>query len=172
MLAFSYFYYQQSESLVRMLRDEMTREAPTEDMVTSSMAAIQRKPLQQKTETSHLLVRGETLQEVAKRYWGESRYYPVLFEYNPDVPSFTEGLILKVPLNRRQVGEVYNDIVINMSHGVFLRYLVQDNETWQSIGEKFLSTAKIDHEELAKLNGSRLEVGQRILVPLSEVEQP
>ena len=129
----------------------------------------------------HVFSKKDTLWDLARKYWKEGYYYPILWEYNPwlsSSSSLNEGSRLKIIKNTDRVKKDYEGLVIRISNRVFFKYRARPQDTWKTIVKKFFTKetsveneqGKIEEEEMAslieKLNSKVLKPGERILIPL------
>ena len=170
---FAYLYHRQMQSNLaslhqsnQLLVSELKSVGEDLTPVNIRMSAPRRH---QRREKIHILKKGESLQGVARQYWGEEIYYPLLLEYNMGVSLLARqiDLQIKVPLDKDQVERDYQRFVIKLPNGTFLRYLVRGEDTWQGIAE-YLWGEGADILLLKKLNSFQLIPGERVLVPWGE----
>jgi hypothetical protein len=83
---------------------------------------------------------GESLRQLAARFYGDERYYPVLMEQNPQLPSFgslRKETLVQVFADKRQAQAVYQRKIEQREGLMLWNYEVQQGETWRSIYARF-----------------------------------
>jgi hypothetical protein len=83
---------------------------------------------------------GETLRQVAARFYGDEGYYPVLMEQNPGLTSFArlkKETQVRVFTDRRQAQRLYQQKIEQRDGLLLWNYTVQQGETWRSIYARF-----------------------------------
>jgi hypothetical protein len=117
---------------------------------------------------SHIFSQGETLWEVAKKYWGDGKLYPVLLDLNPDLNIYKTqpGTKIQVDLNLVSVLKSFEKINIQKGKSHFMGYFVKDGDSYETLGVRFLGDPK-KSAYLKKLNGGRtLFSGMELRLPL------
>jgi hypothetical protein len=108
----------------------------------------------------------DTLWDIAKKYYGEGAYYPVLLEHNPHVGLYTigTGVTLNILKNGKNASKIYKKIIIRKDGHFFWRYSVADGDTLQSIIQKYYKKgqAKSDIPNIDK--SSELKAGEKIWI--------
>lgn len=82
---------------------------------------------------------GETVWELAERFYGEGKYYPLIMELNPQVVQGRVRGSDKVRLlaDRRQAAALYQRSTEQRDGLLLWKHKVQPGETWQSIYARF-----------------------------------
>jgi hypothetical protein len=108
----------------------------------------------------------DTLWDIAKKYYGEGAYYPVLLEHNPHVGLYTvgTGVTLNILKNGENAAGIYKKIIIRKDGHFFWRYCVVSGDTLQSIVKKYYKKgrAKSDIPNLDK--STELKPGEKIWI--------
>ena len=109
---------------------------------------------------------GDTLWDIAKKYYGKGKYYPVLLEHNPHVGIYDigRGVTLNILKNRERALEHYKKIILRKDGHIYWRYCVASGDTLQSIVEKYYKKgqAKSDIPNIDK--SSELKPGEKIWI--------
>ncbi len=82
---------------------------------------------------------GETVWELAERFYGEGKYYPVIMELNPQIFKGSVKGSSKVRLfaDRRQAAAQYRRKTEQRDGLLLWKHKVQPGETWQSLYARF-----------------------------------
>jgi len=88
---------------------------------------------------THKLRVGEALWNVARRYYGNGFYYPVLFEHNPGLKIYNrkKTVVLRVLKDRKNVEKLYGKYVYRQGKTFFYKYKIKKGDTWQKISKRF-----------------------------------
>ena len=109
---------------------------------------------------------GDTLWDIAKKYYGKGKYYPVLLEHNPHVGIYGigKGVTLNILKNGESASEHYKKMILRKDGHIYWRYCVASGDTFQSIVEKYYkkARAKSDIPNLDK--SSELKPGEKIWI--------
>jgi hypothetical protein len=105
---------------------------------------------------------GETVWELAERFYGEGKYYPLIMELNPHVVQGRVRGSGKVRLlaDRRQAAALYQRSTEQRDGLLLWKHKVQPGETWQSIYARFFPP---------RYSGMVFYPGDRKVVPGSTV---
>lgn len=81
---------------------------------------------------------GETLQDIAERFYGDRRYYPVILEQNPYLPrSISSGNWMRLFADAHQAAALYMRRTEQQNGLLLWRYEVRPGETWRTIYARF-----------------------------------
>ena len=108
----------------------------------------------------------DTLWDIAKKYYGQGKYYPVLLEHNPHAGIYDigKGVTLNILKNGENAAEIYKKIIINKDGHFFWRYTVAKGDTLQSIIEKYYKKGQVKNDIPDLENGNELKPGEKIWV--------
>lgn len=112
--------------------------------------------------------KGETLWSIAKRYYDNGYFYPVLLEYNPGLGIYFDQSYgrIKVLKDRQLAKQVLTGVRIVRGNRTFFRYRVVEGDTWERISERFFGHGRNGGELMALNPSADLIMGDRVLVPL------
>lgn len=81
----------------------------------------------------------ETIWDVAKRFYGDSVYYPVLLEHNPELNIYSNSATPPVRIleNASDVKPIYDRLVIMRNGQKSFKYRCRDNDAWEGISLRF-----------------------------------
>jgi len=83
---------------------------------------------------------------LAKQFYGSFLYYPVIIEHNSHITFFEiqANTMIRILKNRRQVKHIYNTHRETDKGRLFWRYTTKENDTIESICQKFYHTQQPD----------------------------
>jgi LysM repeat protein len=128
------------------------------------------KPDQDLGMVYHELQKNETLWGIARQYYQQGRFYPVLLEMNPGLGIYFELDYGKIRIlkDRQAAEDLFKRLVFTRGTRNFFRYQVQAEDTWENISARFYG--RVDAKtSLQALNANApLRPGTRVTVPLPE----
>jgi hypothetical protein len=107
---------------------------------------------------------GETVWELAERFYGEGKYYPLIMELNPHILQGSVrggGKKVRILADRRQAAALYQRNTEQRDGLLLWRHKVRPGETWQSIYARFFPP---------KYSGMVFYPGDQNVVPGSTVK--
>lgn len=111
----------------------------------------------------------DTLWGIAQRYYGQGKYYPVLLEENPSlgIYSIEKDLTVKILRDREMVEKIYHAIVRVEGDLTYYYYTVRENDTIESIAEKFYGQWDSENPVVGKdRDTASLKPGQKLKITL------
>jgi hypothetical protein len=111
---------------------------------------------------------GESLWDIARQYYGDGRFYPVLLEYNPGLGiyysrDYGKIKVLRDPQRAKAVLEKWVSVG---KKGTLFQYKVIDGDSWSRISRRFFGHG----DKVAMLKAlnphARLVPGERVSIPL------
>ncbi len=88
---------------------------------------------------SYLVKDGETAYDIAERFYGDRKYYPVLMEQNPHIflGFIRRNSIVRLFADRRAAAAFYERRIEHQDGLMLWKYTVLPGETWRSIYARF-----------------------------------
>ena len=163
---------QTNQSTPRLAQKETTsrqEKEPVEEKVVPEEKEYTVQKEQNQKENQFWLyntVDEDTLWDIAKKYYGQGKYYPVLLEHNPHAGIYDigKGVTLNILKNGENAAEIYKKIIINKDGHFFWRYTVAKGDTLQSIIEKYYKKGQVKNDIPDLENGNELKPGEKIWV--------
>jgi len=111
---------------------------------------------------------GEKFWDIAARFYGAGRYYPVLMEHNPEIGLFGvgAGVRMKVLKDAGQAEEILRRIVKIEGGRLIWYYTVMKGDTMESIARKYYNSDKRMSRLLDLNPGLKLQPGKQIRIQL------
>ncbi|WP_417910685.1 hypothetical protein [Candidatus Electronema sp. PJ] len=88
---------------------------------------------------SYLVKDGETALDIAEKYYGHRKYYPVVMEQNPHIflGFIRKNSIVRLFTDRREAIALYQQRIEQQDGLLLWKYHVRSGETWRSIYARF-----------------------------------
>uniref|UniRef100_UPI0040579F32 LysM peptidoglycan-binding domain-containing protein n=1 Tax=Candidatus Electronema sp. TaxID=2698783 RepID=UPI0040579F32 len=128
-------------------RKHRVRPAPSvtaaEDMPQRAAAAEQAAPAAAKPQpggsVSYLVKDGETVWDIAERFYGDRKYYPVVMEQNPHIflGFIRKNSTVRLFADRSEAEALYQRRTERRDGLLLWKYEVRPGETWRSIYARF-----------------------------------
>lgn len=128
-------------------RKHRVRPAPSvaaaEDMAQRAAAAEQAAPAAAKPQpggaVSYLVKDGETVWDIAGRFYGDRKYYPVVMEQNPHIflGFIRKNSTVRLFADRSEAEALYQRRTERRDGLLLWKYEVRPGETWRSIYARF-----------------------------------
>jgi hypothetical protein len=81
---------------------------------------------------------GESLQDIAERFYGDRRYYPVILDQNPYlISNINSGNWMRLFADARSAAALYVRRTVQIDGLLLWKYKVQPGETWRTIYARF-----------------------------------
>jgi len=82
---------------------------------------------------------GDTLWDIARRFYGQGLYYPVLLEHNPDINIYdiTHHTTLRYLCDKDQAPKVYKKITGMINDKKYWKYKVRPGDTKSSVVKRY-----------------------------------
>ncbi|MGX9728271.1 MAG: hypothetical protein ACTFAK_13435 [Candidatus Electronema sp. VV] len=108
----------------------------------SSVAAestVTAVPQQHGGSFSYLIKDGETAWDIAERFYGDRKYYPVVMEQNPNIflGFIRKNSMVRLFTDRREAAALYQRKIEQREGLLLWKYEVRPGETWRSIYARF-----------------------------------
>ena len=149
-----------------VLQGRRKRAVRTRTVSSLREADVKSAQPKQKNNKSTLIYQaqnGETVWELAERFYGEGKYYPLVMELNPQIlqGSVKGGGKVRLLADRRQAAVLYQRNTEEHDGLLLWKHKVQPGETWQSIYARFFPP---------KYSGMVFYPGDQNVVPGSTVK--
>ena len=113
----------------------------------------------------------ETIWDVAKQFYGDSVYYPLLLDHNPDLKAYanTPNQPIRILEDVGHVQPIYDRLVVTQKGQKLFKYRCLENDTWEKVSLRFYGhiygTGLIRKYNLSERN---LTPGTEINIPLKD----
>ncbi|CAK8720019.1 MAG: hypothetical protein CDV28_12910 [Candidatus Electronema aureum] len=96
-------------------------------------------PIQRGGTFSYLVKDGENAWDIAERFYGNRKYYPVVMEQNPHIflGFIRKGSSVRLFTDRREAAAFYQRKIEQREGLILWKYQVRSDETWRSIYARF-----------------------------------
>ncbi|MGR0481856.1 MAG: hypothetical protein ACTFAL_10775 [Candidatus Electronema sp. V4] len=119
-----------------VVREEIAQHhaVEAEHMVPAAVAQQQRGG-----SFSYLIKDGETAWDIAERFYGDRKYYPVVMEQNPHIflGFIRKNSMVRLFADRREAASLYQRKIEQRDGLLLWSYEVRPGETWRSIYARF-----------------------------------
>lgn len=111
---------------------------------------------------------GESLWDIARQYYGDGRFYPVLLEYNPGLGIYYSRDYGKIKVLRdyQRAKAVLEKWVSVGEKGTLYQYKVREGDSWSRISRRFFGHGDKAAALRALNPHARLVPGERVSIPL------
>lgn len=111
---------------------------------------------------------GERLWDIAKQYYGNGRFYPVLLEYNPGLGIYYGRDYGKIKILRdpQRAKAVLEELVSTGEKGTLFQYKVGEGDSWSRLSRRFFGHGDKVAALRALNPNARLVPGERVSIPL------
>ncbi len=111
---------------------------------------------------------GDTLWDIAEKYYGSGHYYPVLLEHNPNICVYEigEGVRLKILRNPRAARQIYRKIIVKEKDHLYWYYTVEEGDTFRSVINRFYRIKDVEKHLSGISPDAEMQAGKRIRILL------
>jgi hypothetical protein len=121
-------------------RKHRVKSIATETVGTLAAEQVQNSaPIQRGGTFSYLVKDGENAWDIAERFYGNRKYYPVVMEQNPHIflGFIRKGSSVRLFTDRREAAAFYQRKIEQREGLTLWKYEVRPDETWRSIYARF-----------------------------------
>jgi hypothetical protein len=112
--------------------------------------------------------RGETLWEIAKKFWGNGELYPALFEHNPDlgIYEFKKGSTVEVLKDAAAARDIFKSMTVKDGGEIYWFYKVREGDTLELITNRLYGRGASTDRIVVRNPAARMAPGEKLKIEL------